>query len=163
VSEASRLDLDFGHNEIDHGTSDDYYTPPYIFEALGLDYEMDVCSPPGGCPWIPAKRFVSIIDDGLETEWHGRVWMNPPYSKPTPWIHKWIKHNNGMGLVPMSKAAWFNILWNNSDIAIMSMDNQMKFMTPDGDSKGIFMPTVLIAIGSENVEAMAKSGLGLLR
>ena len=45
----------------------------------------------------------------------------------------------------------------------MSMDNQMKFMTPDGDSKGIFMPTVLIAIGSENVEAMAKSGLGLLR
>jgi hypothetical protein len=159
----TRLDLDFGHDEIDHGTSDDYYTPPYIFEALGLDYDLDVCSPPGGSPWIPAKRFLSVIDDGLETEWHGRVWMNPPYSKPTPWIHKWIKHNNGVGLVPMSKAAWFNVLWGNPDVSIMSMDNQLKFMTPSGDAKGIFMPTVLIAIGSENVEAMAKSGLGLMR
>jgi hypothetical protein len=159
----ARLDLDFGHNEIDHGTSDDYYTPSYIFDALGLDYEMDVCSPPGGCPWIPAKRFLSIIDDGLETQWHGRVWMNPPYSNTTPWINKWMAHGNGMGLVLMSKSKWFTNLWNNPDITIMAMDHKLKFMTPAGDSKAIFMPTVLIAIGSENVEAMAKSGLGLLR
>ena len=94
-----RLEMDFGHNEIDHGTSDDYYTPPFIFEGIGLEYDMDVCSPPNGSPWIPAKRFLSVIEDGLATDWIGRVWMNPPYSKPTPWIDKWLNHGNGMGLV----------------------------------------------------------------
>jgi hypothetical protein len=158
-----RLDLDFGHDEIDHGTSDDYYTPPWIFEALGLRYNMDVCSPPNGSPWIPADRFLSIVEDGLSTDWCGKVWMNPPYSKPTPWIMKWLNHANGIGLVPMSKAAWFNVLWERPDVAIISLTNQLKFMTPDGQTKGIFMPTVLIGIGDENIEAMRKSGIGSVR
>lgn len=162
-SMTERLDLDFGHSEIDHGTSDDYYTPPFIFEGLGLRYAMDVCSPPGGSPWIPADRFLSIVEDGLETPWEGRVWMNPPYSKPTPWVVKWIKHNNGIGLVPMSKAAWFNVLWERPDVAFISLINTLKFMTPNGEAKGIFMPTVLIGIGEENIEAMETSGLGKVR
>jgi hypothetical protein len=29
-------------------TSDDYYTPPHIFERLGLTFDLDVCAPPGG-------------------------------------------------------------------------------------------------------------------
>jgi hypothetical protein len=160
---SDRLDLDFGHNEINHGTSDDYYTPPFIFEALGLRYDIDVCSPPEGSPWIPADRFLSIIDDGLETPWEGRVWMNPPYSKPTPWIHKWLNHGNGIGLVPMSKAAWFNVLWEREDVAFISLINTLRFMTPNGESKGIFMPTVLIGIGAENIQAMRSSGLGRVR
>jgi hypothetical protein len=68
-----------------------------------------------------------------------------------------------MGLIAMSRSAPFNLLWNNPDVGIMAMSSSMKFMTPSGDAKGIFMPTALIAIGSENVEAMAKSGLGLMR
>ena len=107
---SERLDLDFGHNEIDHGTSDDYYTPPFIFEALRLRYDLDVCSPPHGSPWIPADRFLSIIEDGLETPWEGRVWMNPPYSKPTPWIDKWLDHGNGIGLVASSR--YFISFWH---------------------------------------------------
>lgn len=158
-----RLDLYFGHNEIDHGTSDDYYTPPFIFEGLGLHFDMDVCSPPNGSPWIPAKRFLSIIEDGLETEWAGRVWMNPPYSKPTPWIDKWIKHGNGVGLVAASRSAPFNRLWERSDVAFIFLPSSLKFMTPNGESKGIFMPTVLIGIGESNIEAMHQSGLGHVR
>ena len=29
-------------------TSDDYYTPKWIFEALGEHFDLDVCAPPGG-------------------------------------------------------------------------------------------------------------------
>ena len=28
------------------------------------------------------NRWFSKEDDGLRQKWHGRVWMNPPYSKP---------------------------------------------------------------------------------
>ena len=36
-------------------------------------------------------------------------------------------------------------------------------MTPDGQTKGIFMPTVLVGIGDDNIEAMTGSGLGSVR
>lgn len=160
---SDRLDLDFGHDEIDHGTSDDYYTPPWIFEALGLRFDIDVCSPPNGSPWIPADRFLSIVEDGLETPWEGRVWMNPPYSKPTPWMNKWISHGNGIGLVPVSKSAWYSHAWGLQEIAFIALPHNLKFMTPAGDAKGIFMPTVLIGIGDENIEAMRQSGIGRVR
>ena len=37
-------------------TSDDVYSPPHVFERLGLTFDLDVCAPKGGLPWIPAKR-----------------------------------------------------------------------------------------------------------
>ena len=143
--------------------NDEVYTPPHIFEALNLVFDLDVCGPVGGLDWIPANRTFSQEDDGLVQDWYGRVWMNPPYSKPTPWINKWIAHGNGIGLVPMSKAAWFNVLWERQDVAFISLINTLRFMTPSGESKGIFMPTVLIGIGVENIEAMRSSGLGRVR
>jgi hypothetical protein len=42
-------------NTVQHGlTSDDYYTPPWIFEKLAITFDLDVASPTGGCHWIPA-------------------------------------------------------------------------------------------------------------
>jgi hypothetical protein len=159
---SDRLDMDFGHDLIDNGTSDDYYTPPFVFESLGLEFDMDVCAPAGGVPWLPAKRSLSIIEDGLVTPWEGRVWCNPPYSYPNPWINKFIDHGNGICLVQSSKALWWIRLWNEAG-AIVALPPNIKFVTGKGQSKGIFMPVVLAAMGSENIEALRASGLGRLR
>ena len=43
-------------------TSDDYYTPAWVFERMGIEFDLDVAAPPGGIPWIPAKRFIGGID-----------------------------------------------------------------------------------------------------
>ena len=43
-----RLDLVIENELIDHGTSDDYYTPPSVFEALNVQFDLDVAGPPGG-------------------------------------------------------------------------------------------------------------------
>ena len=158
----NHLDMDFGHDLIDHGTSDDYYTPPFIFEALGVEFDMDVSAPPNGVPWIPAKRSLSVIEDGLTTPWHGRVWCNPPYSNVTPWAKKLIKHDNGIALVQMAKSAWFNEVWNEANGSLVLPPN-IKFVRADGTSSPIFMPVILFAFGDENYNVLEASGLGRVR
>lgn len=54
-------------------TSDDYYTPAWVFERLGITFDLDVCAPPGGIPWIPAARYYTMEDDGL-----AQPWTRPP-------------------------------------------------------------------------------------
>ena len=156
------LDLNIGFDEVSSKTSDDYYTPKWIFDAIGLEFDLDVSAPPGGIPWIPAKKHFTVIDDGLAQEWFGRVWMNPPYSDVTPWAKKFIAHNNGIALVQISKARWFNILWEQTD-AMLVLPSNLRFTTAQGESKGIFMPCVLAAMGSDNVHAIQKSELGYTR
>jgi len=161
---SNKLDLDIGHDLIDHGTSDDYYTPPYIFKALGLEFDLDVCAPPGGVPWIPAKRHYSVIDDGLSQEWTGTVWMNPPYSECTPWIDKFIKHNNGIALLPTSNGKWMLKLWASS--AVFLMLPPMKFAKADLTlAKGFLrIRCWLIGMGGgEIVDKLKHSGLGQIR
>jgi hypothetical protein len=95
-------------------TSDDYYTPAWLFEDMGVEFDMDVASPPGGVPWIPAKRFLTMADDGLSTPWEGFVWCNPPYSKPAPWLDRMTEHGDGIILVPadLSSSAYYRAFEN---------------------------------------------------
>jgi len=70
-------------------TSDDCYTPRWVFEAMGLHFDLDVAAPPGG-PWhVPCDRYYTAADDGLAQPWEGLVWCNPPYSKFLPWAERW--------------------------------------------------------------------------
>jgi len=43
--------------------SDEVYTPSLFFERLGISFDLDVCAPKGGLPWIPATDHYSIEDD----------------------------------------------------------------------------------------------------
>jgi hypothetical protein len=48
------------------GATDEWFTPRYIFEALGID--VDVASPGQELtPWIPAERF--ITRNSLSVPW----------------------------------------------------------------------------------------------
>lgn len=143
-------------------TSDNYYTPKWIFDGLGLEFDTDPASPIGGCPWIPVKKYYTIIDNGLIQDWIGRVWMNPPYSKTTPWIDRFIQHNNGIMLCQVAKAKWFNRMWSVAD-GIAMLPYNMTFVTPGGGEAGIFMPTALFAMGADNAEALGRLNLGRVR
>lgn len=44
-------------------TSDDCYTPRWVFDAMGLQFDLDVAAPKGG-PWhVPAARYYTAEDD----------------------------------------------------------------------------------------------------
>jgi hypothetical protein len=137
-------------------TSDDYYTPPELFNTLGLIFDVDVCAPQGGIPWIPAQTHYSLKDDGLTQPWHGRVWCNPPYSKPGPWMDRFTEHHNGVALVQVSKGGWCLNLWNSAD-GLVLLDPKFKFIHNDKRA-GIYMPVMLVAYGDDNVNAIARLG-----
>src|SRR3990167_9500079 len=84
------------------GATDEWYTPPWLFEKLGLEFDLDPASPGESVvPWIPADEHWSMA--GLDLPWHGRVWLNPPYGPRNgirPWLEKLKTHGNGFALVP---------------------------------------------------------------
>lgn len=133
-------------------TKDDYYTPAFVFERMGLTFELDVAAPPGGVPWIPADRFYTQEDDGLAQPWTGRVWMNPPYSAATAWVTKFIEHGHGVCLVGHAKSAWHPLLWKAAD-GVCVPDVYFNFV---GGS--VFMPVWFAAFGDECVEALTRLG-----
>ena len=156
------LDLGLNHEFIGNETSNDYYTPRFIFDALNVTFDIDVCAPFGGVPWLPAKSYFTVLDDGLVQPWNGLVWMNPPYSKTTPWIDKFIQHSNGIGLLFTGKSEWFNNLWKQAD-GILLLPPTLKFHRYMGEEMGIYSSSVLIAMGGGNVDILKASGLGHVR
>jgi hypothetical protein len=138
-------------------TSNDYYTPKWVFETLDLEFDLDVVAPPGGIPHIPAKQYFTQKDDGLSQDWFGRVWMNPPFSKAQPWVERFVDHGNGVGLIGISKSNWFDALWA-SDVAISLIPRSLKFIDPRGGAGTIMLPCILIAMGNENIDAIGRIG-----
>lgn len=75
--------------------SDAWYTPAWIFDGLGLIFDLDVAAPSEPQSWLPAQNRYTVTDDGLLQPWFGLVWCNPPYSDPHPWCRRWAQHADG--------------------------------------------------------------------
>lgn len=98
----------------DWWTSDDWSTPRDVFERIEAVYgpfDLDPCCRPDTAK---APRFFTKDDDGLAQPWQGRVWVNPPYSDPLPWIRRAIlaADREGCRVVMLLPAAtdtgWFH-------------------------------------------------------
>jgi hypothetical protein len=151
-------------HEPNRGASDDWYTPPHIFDALGLIFDLDVASP-GPDHWVPARQVFTQADDGLAQPWQGLVWMNPPFggrNGQVPWLRKFIAHGNGIGLVAArTSAGWFHD-WMPQMHALLFPKGKTQFIRPDG-SVGTSPGTgvVLFAMGQTACDALMRSGLGM--
>jgi hypothetical protein len=82
-------------------SNNEWYTPAYIFALLGCDFDLDPASPGKQItPWIPVREV--FTEHGLERDWFGFVWCNPPFGRGVidQWVRKFIRHGNGIILVP---------------------------------------------------------------
>lgn len=144
----------FTHDKKDNETVD-WYTPKWIFDALGLSFDLDVASPEGGVSWIPAKAYYTEAVDGLNSPWLGRVWLNPPYGKHTAmWLKKMHDHRNGVALVfARTDCKWFHDYVVNAD-AILFMKGRVAFVDGLGKTGGG---------GPEPVQCLLRGGKRALR
>lgn len=147
------------------GATDDWFTPRYIFEALGETFDLDVAAPPEGPRHVPCIRWLSARS--LESPWFGFVWMNPPYgarNSLAPWLDKFTEHGDGVALVvDRTSAPWFQKAARDVD-AILFISPKVRFERPDGswgNSPG--NGSALFGIGSRAQAAMRRGrNLGLL-
>ena len=150
------------------GQSDEWYTPKYVFDALGVSFDLDVAAPSlhAGGTNVPARKF--ICSHSLEKEWGGFVWMNPPFGGRNgiiPWLDKFFEHGNGLALTPdRTSAPWFHEAWGKADGVLFT--RKIRFLRPDGsEGKSPSNGTALFAAGYRACEALhnaMKSGLGVL-
>jgi len=82
-----------------HG--DNWATPKWLYDKLNAEFQFndDPC-PMGG-------------ENGLDREWGSRVFINPPYSRPTQWIKRAYEESRKGKLVVAllrsdTSTAWFH-------------------------------------------------------
>jgi hypothetical protein len=138
------------------GKSDEWYTPKYIFDALGCEFDLDA-APGRTVTHVPAR---AALTDGLADRWFGFVWMNPPFGGRNgiePWLIKFIAHGNGIALTPdRTSAPWFQRCaphaWS------MLFLPKVKFERPDGSvGKSPSTGTVLWAMGMGGYFALRRA------
>lgn len=135
------------------GQSDKWYTPKYIFDAMGgVMFDLDVAAPNGRS----APRSLPRVDQQQQPiahDWRGFVWMNPPYggrNALAPWLEKFIGHGNGICIVPdRTSAPWFQAAAPRMDGALF-LSPKVQFERPDGSlGKSPGAGSVLFYVGPQ--------------
>lgn len=147
-----------GNKRENYEKDDEHYSPKWLFDAFAVEFDLDVCAPKGGVSWIPAKKSFSLENNGLEQHWYGLVWMNPPYSKTTPWVDKWLAHSNGIALLPVLESKWNRELMQVVD-AFCVADQRIYFEHPIKKKKPIMWQVGFYAMG-EGVPILERSKIG---
>lgn len=149
--------------ETKHGNKagkDEWLTPPEIIRSLGV-FDLDPCSPINR-PWDTANKHYTILDDGLSSDWHGRVWCNPPYGRQaSDWLKKCAEHGNAIALVfaRTETKMFFEHVWDKAT-ALFFIKGRIKFHHVNGSKSGSAgAPSVLIAYGSENAKSLQDCSL----
>lgn len=148
------------------GETSEWYTPRSIFDALGMTFDLDPCSP-GSEHWVPARKVYTEADDGLTKSWgQGTVFMNPPFggrNGHVPWLIKFFDHANGIAVVrSYTSSGWWHDHMHRAQ-ALLWPRGKTKFIRPDGSvGRAPGHGIVLIGMGDRCIAAMAKSGLGMM-
>lgn len=84
-------------------------------------FDLDPCCRP---ETAKAPKFYTVETDGLAREWHGAVFLNPPYSKPAPWLRKSVEEVKAgraklvVSLLPVrTDTKWFHeFVWGVAEL-----------------------------------------------
>jgi hypothetical protein len=139
-----------------------WLTPRYILDALGV-FDLDPCAAPDPAFWPTARQHIAPPDNGLDAGWHGRVWLNPPYSgEARLWLAKLAAHGHGTALTfARTDTSWFaDSVWSAASAALF-LRGRIRFHRPDGtlapDNGGA--PSVLVAYGEQDAAILGASEL----
>lgn len=145
----------------------EWYTPAEHLDAarsvLG-DIDLDPASNEAAQELVKAEKYFTAEDDGLERrEWHGRVWLNPPYAQPliAQFVSKLIEeHKAGRTTSAImltnnsTDTAWWHEAANESG-AICFTRGRIPFYKPDGGPSAPLQGQTFFYFG-DDVETFAR-------
>lgn len=157
------------------GATDEWYTPAHVFEAMGVEFDLDPAAPECGGHRLPfaswCRWWLSAREDGLTAEWRpgAFVWLNPPFggrNALVPWLERFFAHGDGVCLVPdRTSAPWWQAFAPRAD-AVLFVAPKIKFLDAAlRPGRSPAQGTTLLATGSRGASALtraASNGLGVL-
>lgn len=144
--------------------NDEWLTPPNILSSLGA-FDLDPCAPVIR-PWETASEHFTVLDDGLNKQWFGRVWCNPPFGREAvKWLRRMAEHGNGIALIPArtETAMFYETVWGLAD-AVLFIQGRPHFHYVNGERAPFNSgaPICLVSYGESNTEYLIRSGLGVV-
>lgn len=140
---------------------DTWLTPRYILSELET-FDLDPCAAEIRPEWVGATHAYTIRDNGLIQPWTGRVFMNPPFSSTSNWLHKHSEHGLGISLVPamVESEVWNSCVWKKAR-AILFLRGRVRFCNPDGSATTgcPLRPVCLIAWSADDCRVLFRSHL----
>jgi hypothetical protein len=141
---------------IERTETDERYTPRWIFDALGVEFDLDPASPVDGGSVVPARRVYTREDDGLVQPWSGFVWVNPPFSNTTPWADRFMANpDGGLFLGPFANAKWTQMMLRSCELVWLMRD--FAFNHPTHSGKRSSMPLAMYGRGARATEALERA------
>ena len=138
--------------------NNEWYTPPEIIEAARLamgSIDLDPASSEIAQKTVRAGEYYTAETNGLKHEWHGNVFMNPPYASDM--IGRFIQklndeyRNYKQAIVLVNNATeteWFNDLVSIAS-AICFPKSRVKFYMPDGRTGAPLQGQAVVYIGED--------------
>ena len=147
--------------EKSRNSTDEWYTPIELINSLG-SFDLDPCAPEVPL-WRTATTMYDKNVDGLKQDWFGRVWLNPPYSRPLieQFVNRMAEHNNGIALLfnRCDSKMFIDVILEKAT-AIKFLKGRIKFYKKDGTRGGSpGCGSILIAFGEDNAYTLEKNSL----
>lgn len=150
----------------------EWYTPARYIDAArevlgGID--LDPASSELANQTVAATEYFDEDDNGLEQDWHGRVWLNPPYGKGTGLFATKLVEEHAAGRVTAAvllinaygfDSGWFQPLW---DHPLCFTDHRITFTSPQRGTGGPANANLFAYLGpAEGRFAEVFSGFGAI-
>jgi len=129
--------------------NDEYATPDWIKKGVFKDW------------YDPCPLSEGLVDrDGLNSDWVGdRIFINPPYSRPLPWIEKAIAESRkGKTIALLVKHDSSTVWWvklHEAGAYFLPIMGRLQFTCSHGRRKGrkaaAPFPSVLVILYAVNV------------
>ena len=137
--------------------NNEWYTPAEYIEAARKamgSIDTDPASNDIANKVVKAEKYYTIETDGLAHDWHGNVWMNPPYSSDliTKFIEK-LKEQRGnyeQAIILVNNATetqWFYEIVKIAS-AVCFPKSRVKFYMPDGKTGAPLQGQAVLYVGN---------------